>query len=146
MRNLKLGHFFSLREFIVSDSYPHLVKDITLTEHEITNLFYLVQFALDPIRLKFGRVDITSAVRPPMLNRLVGGVEDSQHVRCEAADFVTPHGDPFQVFTFVTAQLHWPGEFIWYKPDARYHIALPRIGVRSDLLIHEDGRYKPVEA
>jgi len=120
-----------------SDRYPELIDGIKLAEWQILKLFYLVAMVLDPVRNRFGAVAVTSSYRPPMLNRLVGGVPDSQHLLCEAADFVVPSADPFQVYVYITTELRWAGELIWYKPEHRFHVALPRLGVKSDYIIKE---------
>lgn len=43
---------------------------------------------LEPLRAQFGPIVISSGYRCPQVNRLVGGVKNSQHLLGEAADIV----------------------------------------------------------
>lgn len=133
--SLKVGEYFQLREFIVSAQYPDLLKDVILTEWQILKYHYLCKFLLDPLRKLYGVIYVTSAFRTILLNAKLSKVAFSQHLLAEAADFVIPKADPQVVFYFVTKILKFPGEFIWYDPERRYHAALPRIGVKSDHFI-----------
>lgn len=136
--HLKLGENFFLSEFLVSERYPELLTGVVLNEAEIQKFYFLVQFVLEPVREEFGPVHITSAYRPPILNRLVGGSETSQHLYCEAADFVAPSAQSgSHVYKFITDFLRWPGEIIWYNPQKRFHVALPMIGVKSDQFVKQ---------
>lgn len=50
------------------------------------------------VKLDSHEIDITSGVRLPLLNRLVGGVSDSQHCSGEADDFKCPgFGTPLDI-------------------------------------------------
>lgn len=54
------------------------------------NLHALITKVLDPVREKLGKpIYINSGYRSPQLNRLCGGVPNSQHVAGEAADITT---------------------------------------------------------
>ena len=51
----------------------------------------LVKRLLQPLRVAYGKpIAITSGYRSPEVNRLVGGVPSSQHVKGEAADCYVP--------------------------------------------------------
>lgn len=51
----------------------------------------LVKCLLQPLRIAYGKpIAITSGYRSPEVNRLVGGVRSSQHVKGEAADCYVP--------------------------------------------------------
>ena len=51
------------------------------------NLRALVDEVLDPLRAAYGKpIRVSSGYRCPLLNRLVGGSPNSQHMRGEAAD------------------------------------------------------------
>ena len=61
--------------------------DNTPGERERLALLALVEKVLDPLREALGEpIRITSGYRSPELNRLVGGVPTSQHLKGEAAD------------------------------------------------------------
>jgi len=129
--SLKLSKNFSLREFLVSDSYPELVQGIVLEESQILKFYYLCQFALQVIRNELGPVHITSGFRPQVLNAKIGGVDTSQHRRAEAVDFNC--GDRKSAYNILIDVLEWPGELILYP--THLHLALPRPGVKADRII-----------
>lgn len=55
----------------------------------IQNAIVLVENVLDPAREKLGMpIKVNSGYRCPLKNKAVGGVENSQHLRGEAADIV----------------------------------------------------------
>lgn len=57
----------------------------------ISNLQNLCQEVLQPLREHYGKaIHISSGYRCKELNSLVGGVENSQHLKGEAADLVLP--------------------------------------------------------
>jgi hypothetical protein len=54
---------------------------------EIINLVYLAAYVLEPLREAMGEpIKIGSGYRCPALNRAVGGVANSQHIKGQAAD------------------------------------------------------------
>ena len=54
---------------------------------EIVNLVYLAAYVLQPLRDAMGEpIKIGSGYRSPALNRAVGGVANSQHIKGQAAD------------------------------------------------------------
>lgn len=79
--------YFKLSEFAVSSSYPRLAK---MPTGEIkTNIEYLVDYLLDPVRERIGKpITVTSGYRPPELNKAIGGVSTSNHLYGYAADVV----------------------------------------------------------
>jgi hypothetical protein len=78
--------FFTISELIKSDRYWKVVWNGTTPEIE-QNLTALVGAILDPLRLAYGKpIKVNSGFRNEQLNRLVGGVKNSQHLRGEAAD------------------------------------------------------------
>ena len=57
----------------------------------ISNLQNLCQQVLEPLREHYGKpIHVSSGYRSAVLNRLVGGVRTSQHVKGEAADLILP--------------------------------------------------------
>lgn len=65
------------------DNYPPIEARVALRE--------LVKRLLQPLRIIYGApIAITSGYRSPEVNRLVGGVPSSQHVKGEAADCYVP--------------------------------------------------------
>lgn len=126
---MKLSKNFSLHEFLISSKYPELLRDVELSDEQIDKLYYLCMFGLQPIRDEFGYIQITSGFRTKILNFRLKGVENSQHLRAEAADFVCPDAKDYQIFRFLT---DYCGEVGWYKDEHRFHLSLPQRGVKMD--------------
>ena len=86
MKNFKLSEFFvsSTADKNGIKNEPHIDERATIER----NINLLVDNVLDPIRDKFcAPVIITSGYRCPQVNKLVGGVNNSQHMSGCAADF-----------------------------------------------------------
>lgn len=82
--------YFTIEELCRSDKARQMGIDNTPTEDVIDSLSDLVENVLDPAREKIGKpVAVSSGYRCPELNRAVGGVVTSQHVKGEAADLTT---------------------------------------------------------
>lgn len=86
MKNFKLSEFFAS-----STADKNGIKNEPSSDERATierNINLLVDNVLDPIRDKFcAPVIITSGYRCPKVNKLVGGVNNSQHMSGYAADF-----------------------------------------------------------
>lgn len=84
---MQLTKHFSLEEFTQSDTADRLRIDNTIPEQFVPNVFILCKRILEPLREHLGHpIFITSGYRCPRLNKAVGGVPGSQHLRGEAAD------------------------------------------------------------
>ena len=86
MKNFKLSEFFasSTADKNGIKNEPHIDERATIER----NINLLVDNVLDPIRDRFcAPVIITSGYRCPQVNKLVGGVDNSQHMSGYAADF-----------------------------------------------------------
>lgn len=95
---MKLTDHFSLSEFTRSSTADrlHINNTIDLSvpsgQSVFKNLKNLCEQVLEPLREHFGiPVVICSGYRCPQLNKAVGGVPNSQHLKGEAADIVLPH-------------------------------------------------------
>lgn len=98
----KLSEHFTLREFVRSATAERLHIDNTPGWEHVARLCHLCQRVLEPLRHRFGRIVITSGYRCPRLNRAVGGVSNSQHMRGEAADIrVVDMVVGMQMFNFI---------------------------------------------
>ena len=82
--------YFTISELIHSDTaIARKIWNGANREQE-DNLIALVGAVLDPLRLFYGKaIRVSSGFRCPALNRAVGGVVNSQHLRGEAADLDT---------------------------------------------------------
>ena len=85
---MKKIKYFSLGEFVNSPTAKRLGIDNLPTFEVVDNLNRLADY-LDGIREKLGKpILINSGYRSPMLNKAVGGVANSQHLKGLAADVV----------------------------------------------------------
>lgn len=85
---MKKIKYFKLSEFINSSTANRLGIDNIPSFEVVDNLNRLADY-LDGIRAKFGKpILISSGYRCPMLNKAVGGVVNSQHLKGLAADLV----------------------------------------------------------
>jgi hypothetical protein len=83
---MKLTPHFTLAEFTRSESAKrHGVSNEPSAEHK-ENLIVLCEKILEPIRLKFGPINISSGYRSKILNHYIGGSLSSQHCEGKAAD------------------------------------------------------------
>jgi zinc D-Ala-D-Ala carboxypeptidase len=88
---MKVGKFFDLVEFTVSETAVRRGIDNTPPAFAITNIENVCRHGLDIYRERADRVVIvTSGYRSPKLNSAIGGAKDSQHTKGEAADIIVP--------------------------------------------------------
>jgi len=102
-----LSRNFKVREVFASETanrkgiinVPNDRREMAMV---IRNARSLARDVLQPIRDRFGVVKITSWYRCPLLNDAIGGTAKSQHLLGEAADFVMPEDDLFEVFNWLS--------------------------------------------
>ncbi len=80
--NTRISPHFRLNEFLNVDKYP----DNKPTLQNVVNIAYGCYFLLEPARQEVGPIMINSGFRNARVNRLVGGVNNSQHLIGQAAD------------------------------------------------------------
>lgn len=91
MEDQILTQHFRLSEFSRSQTADSHGIDNSVPEELIPSLRNLCEQVLEPLREHFNKpVVISSGYRCPKLNRLVGGVSNSQHQKGEAADIHIP--------------------------------------------------------
>ena len=83
---MKLTAHFALSEFTRSESAKREGLDNTPTPEHLENLKTLCEKVLEPIRLKYGSINISSGYRGKMLNHFIGGSVSSDHCVGRAAD------------------------------------------------------------
>lgn len=110
--------------------------------HEVAkicfNLVVLVDNVLDPIRERFAvPIIVTSGYRCERLNKLVGGVDNSQHMKGEAVDFCFAG---FSRKEMVAAFFEIAEEFdfdqlIYYKKKGFIHISYNKDNNRHQIFM-----------
>ena len=96
------GRFFTLEEFTYSITAQHLGIDNTPSKEAVKNLERLVSRVLDPLREAWGSpIIVTSGYRCEELNKRVGGVKTSYHLRGMAADIRPKNGFLYELYSFV---------------------------------------------
>ena len=78
---------FTIEEMYASDTARRLGIDNKPTTQKMINLVYLCAFVLEPLRVAMNEpIKIGSGYRCEKLNKAVGGVYNSQHLKGQAAD------------------------------------------------------------
>ena len=107
---MKLTAHFALAEFTRSESAKrHGVSNEPTPEH-LQNLIVLCEKVLEPIRMKFGPINISSGYRSKTLNHYIGGSLNSQHCEAKAADIdMDGMGGPTnkEIFDFIKDTLEF---------------------------------------
>ena len=90
--NVRLSPHFKLSEFLNLGKYPENIPSMQV----VVNLTYGCHQLLEPARLIVGPIIINSGYRNADVNRLVGGVKNSQHLFGQAADIRPQDPDGFE--------------------------------------------------
>ena len=121
---MRLTAHFALAEFTRSESAKrHGVSNEPTPEH-LQNLITLCEKVLEPIRIKFGPINISSGYRSKALNHYIGGSLNSQHCEAKAADIDMDGmggATNTEIFNFIKDSLDFD-QLIWEfgdnnKPD-----------------------------
>ena len=85
--NTPVTMHFTIEEMYASDTAKRLGIDNKPTTQKMINLVYLCAFVLEPLRVAMNEPSkIGSGYRCEKLNKAVGGVYNSQHLKGQAAD------------------------------------------------------------
>ena len=137
--------YFTIEELCASDTARRRGIDNRPSATVCVRLTQLIEQLLDPIRAVWGSpIAVNSGYRSPALNKAVGGVSTSQHLRGEAADITagTP-ADNKRLFDRILA-LRDEGriafdQLIWEKGSATgpdwIHISY-RAGANRNQILH----------
>ena len=78
---------FTIEEMYASDTAKRLGINNKPSTQQMINLVYLCAYVLEPLRKAIGKpINISSGFRSQALNKAVGGVYNSQHLKGQAAD------------------------------------------------------------
>ena len=92
MNDIRLSPHFMLSEFLGLDRHPGNIPTVQV----IGNLAYGCRHLLEPAREVVGPILINSGYRNEAVNRQVGGVRNSQHLKGQAADIRPKDPKQFQ--------------------------------------------------
>lgn len=124
----KISEHFSWEEMTYSRVAVEAGLENEALPHEaMLALTALVQLLLEPLRQAYGEpIAITSGYRSPELNRLVGGVPSSQHIKGEAVDCYVPNA---ALLLEVLRENRFPfDQAILYRRKNFLHLSLKRKG------------------
>lgn len=95
MEYIILSNYYRLGELLRSETAKRekINEQFSPNARIVNNLSLLCTNVLDRVKDEFPDMVITSGYRCPTLNRLVGGVSNSQHILGEAADIVCYDND-----------------------------------------------------
>ena len=121
---------FNLSEFFQSSTAAkNGIKNEPSSDEKATivrNINLLVDNVLDPVRdMVNAPIVITSGYRSPQVNRLVGGVDNSQHMSGCAVDFHIKRGTYLtmrQVFFYIYDTLKFD-QLIYYRSKNIIHVS-----------------------
>lgn len=89
-----MARFFTLKELCASDTAQLFGIDNFPSFEVAAHLEELVETILDPLRAAYGKpIKVNSGYRSDKLNKRVGGVSTSAHIRGYAADIRPVRGD-----------------------------------------------------
>lgn len=143
--------FFTISELIRSDTAIQKRIWNGATKEAEDNLIALVGAVLDPLRKAYGKpIRVTSGYRNKAVNKAVGGVANSQHMKGEAADIDTGSKAENRKLAKLIVELKLP--FDQLIDEANYswiHVSYKRVGDnRGQILRMLNGNYhglKPSE-
>ena len=134
LNSVKLSPHFKLSEFLNLGKYPYNIP----TMQVVANLTYGCHLLLEPARQEVGPIMINSGFRNARVNRLVGGINNSQHLLGQAAD-IRP-ADPKQFAKLVDFLKNWEHTDQLLTGNGWLHISWnPFVAPRHDVRI---GYYK----
>lgn len=85
--NTPVTMHFTIEELYASETAKRLCIDNKPSVQKMINLVYLAAYVLEPLRVAMNEpVRISSGYRCEKLNKAVGGVYNSQHLKGQAAD------------------------------------------------------------
>ena len=150
---MKVSAHFALAEFTRSESAKrHGVSNEPTPEH-LQNLITLCEKVLEPIRMKFGPINISSGYRSKALNHYIGGSLNSQHCEAKAADIDMDGmggASNTEIFNYIKDSLDFD-QLIWEfgdnnKPDwvhVSYNASKNRKQVLRALKVNGKTAYAP---
>lgn len=125
---MDLTENFTLKELIYSSTAQRLQISNYPDAQEMENLKKLCKEILQPIRNKLKLpITVTSGYRNSLLNKVLGGAKNSQHISGEAADILC--ADNYKLWSLINQMIKSGeivvGQLINEKNLSWIHISLP---------------------
>ena len=124
---MQLSKNFTLKELTHSDTATRKGLDNTPTSEALANLERLVNLILQPLRDKLGPIRINSGYRSYKVNKAVGGANNSQHTKGQAADIVFLKEDLYKAFEYIKDS-NLPYDQLILEFDSWIHISICELG------------------
>lgn len=145
---MQLTKNFRSGEFLVSSSYPELIKDVVLTSEDIIKVYFLCVYILQPARTFVNELfNLTSGKRSPELNKAIhkGEEKPSLHLYRDfdcAVDFTSVAAGA--AYNYIRTQCTF-GEIILYLTEKEepwwVHVSLPNQANYGQELVRFKGDY-----
>lgn len=133
----KPSRYFDWLDFAVSETGDELNLWNQLSDEAISKIPIFARKVLDPINDAVGgRIVINSGFRTLAVNKAVGGVSNSQHMKGEAADIAVPGMSAIELAQLIF-DLGVPfDQLIWYDKavGGHVHVSYKESGNRSETL------------
>ena len=113
--NTPVTMHFTIEELYASETARKLGIDNTPSVQKMIHLVYLAAYVLEPLRVAMNRpIHISSGYRCEKLNKAVGGVYNSQHLKGQAVDIDIEGDMEFgkKVFNYIKDHLPFD-QLIW---------------------------------
>ena len=131
---MNLTKNFTLEEFVESETAKKYSIPNKPTEKEVYRIYILCEKLLQPLRNKLGMpVIINSGFRSKELNKIIGGVKNSQHLMGQAADIHMPGMELKDVFEIIHKEFHY--DQLILEMDKWIHVSYDLWRNRFDALV-----------
>ena len=130
---------FSMEELVASNTARMKGIDNTPDKEVEARLVQLAQQVLQPLRNRYGKpIKISSGYRCKTLNKAIGGVSTSQHLKGEAVDINNGQSENKKLFLLASKMIKegviTVGQLIDEKGYKWLHISLPDNKHRNQIL------------
>ena len=138
---MQLTQHFTLEELTKTNKRDFKIINSREGMKILGKMYNLAAFA-ENVRLVIGEVPmiINSGFRCEALNKELGGVKTSQHVKAEAIDFVCNCVEPKKLFNVIKKSKLEFGQLI-LEQDSWIHISM---GSKRECLVYDGTKYKKV--
>lgn len=132
---------FRYKEFVKSMTALRLgMSNLPTKESEWQAIEILAVEVLQPVRTKFGRINITSGFRSPFINKRIGGSTTSNHCLGQAADIepLEVGVTLFDILQFIHNELPFRELIAEYFPNGWVHVAYRQYANNKTLKLKDD--------